>query len=318
MDSVETNTCLGVRAQASPFPRASSWGRPLGLQPGCPPPGWELPHWCHMWLGRAVPCPRWTGGQSRPQSGRAARPGHQPQGDGAALLCPAEGLPGTEPPELEHGHPSPAGRPRSARPAGWEQERDKEGQPLGHWTPTTGAHPSDPRGEAESSLLMLPPSGMPWWTREPLEESGLDSTTVKCPGSDQTSLHTLLGVRAWAGCPASLSLSVYVCWTGIAVDWTSPGDEMTDSESTCPAHRVSCTLLPTIIKLASRKSNIYGSDSVISYKKTLSGNSMVVQRLRLGTFTARTLVWSLVGELRSHKLCSTAKNISTEIFKNNK
>ena len=44
---------------------------------------------------------------------------------------------------------------------GWEQERDKEGQPLGHWTPTTGAHPSDPRGEAASSLLMLPPSGMP-------------------------------------------------------------------------------------------------------------------------------------------------------------
>jgi len=129
---------------------------------------------------------------------------------------------------------------------------------------------------------------------------------------------TLLGVRAWAGCPASLSLSVYVCWMGIAAAWTSPGDEMTDSESTCPAHRVSCTLLPTIIKLASRKSNIYGSDSVISYMKTLSRNSMVVQRLRLGTFTAGTLVWSLLGELRSHKLCSMAKNISTEIFRNNK
>ena len=93
---------------------------------------------------------------------------------------------------------------------------------------------------------------------------------------------------------------------GIAAAWTSPGDEMTDSESTCPAHRVSCTLLPTIIKLASRKSNIYGSDSVISYMKTLSRNSMVVQRLRLGTFTAGTLVWSLLGELRSHKLCSMA------------
>ena len=66
-----------------------------------------------------------------------------------------------EPGGLPHGHPSPAGRPRSAWPAGWEQERDKEGQPLGHWTPTTGAHPSDPREEAESSLLMLPPSGMP-------------------------------------------------------------------------------------------------------------------------------------------------------------
>ena len=105
---------------------------------------------------------------------------------------------------------------------------------------------------------------------------------------------------------------------GIAAIWISPGAEMTDSESTCLAHRVSCTLLPTIIKLASRKSNIYGSDSVISYKKTLSGNSMVVQRLRLGTFTAGTLVSSLVGELRSHKLCSMAKKISKENFKNNK
>ena len=31
-------------------------------------------------------------------------------------------------------------------------------------------------------------------------------------------------------------------------------------------------------------------NSIISYMKTLSGNSMVVQRLRLGTFTAGTLV----------------------------
>ena len=51
--------------------------------------------------------------------------------------------------------------PRSARSAGWEWERDKEGQPSGHWTPTTGAQPSDQTGEAGSSLLMLPPSGMP-------------------------------------------------------------------------------------------------------------------------------------------------------------
>ena len=35
----------------------------------------------------------------------------------------------------------------------------------------------------------------------------------------------------------------------------------------CLVHRVSCTLLPTVIKLASPKSNIYGSDSVISFKK---------------------------------------------------
>jgi len=193
------------------LPQSQGPGQPLllglllrkasGSGPGCPPPGWELPHWCHMWLGRAVPCPRWTGGQSRPQSRRAAHPGDQTQGDSAALLCSAEGLPGTELPELEYRHPSPAGRPRSTRSVGWEQERDMEGQPLGHWTPTTGAHPSDPRGEAASSLLMLPPSGMPWWTREPLEESGLDSTMVKCPGSDQTSPHHAAGCESLGRVP---------------------------------------------------------------------------------------------------------------------
>ena len=45
-----------------------------------------------------------------------------------------------------------------------------------------------------------------------------------------------LGMRAWAGWPASLSLSVHVSWTGIAAAWSSPGDEMTDAESTCLAH----------------------------------------------------------------------------------
>ena len=44
--------------------------------------------------------PRIPGAESQ-ECGRAERrgraPGHQPQGDGAALLCPAEGLPGTEP-----------------------------------------------------------------------------------------------------------------------------------------------------------------------------------------------------------------------------
>ena len=76
--------------------------------------------------------------RAKPQSGRVAHRGHQPQGDGAALLCSAEGLPGTELPELERGHPSPVGRPRSARSVGWEQERDKEGQPSGPWTPKQG------------------------------------------------------------------------------------------------------------------------------------------------------------------------------------
>ena len=160
MDSVETNTCLRVRDHGQPLPP----GLPLRKASGCaawlPSPGWELPHWCPRGQDGQHRV-HLTGGQSRPQSGRAAHPGYQPQGDGAALLCPAEGLPGTEWPELERGHPSSAGRPRSARSAGWEKERDKEGQPMGQWTPTTGAHPSDPRGEAASSLLRLPPSGMP-------------------------------------------------------------------------------------------------------------------------------------------------------------
>ena len=36
-------------------------------------------------------------------------------------------------------------------------------------------------------------------------------------------------------------------------------------------------------------------------------NSLVVQWLRLSTFTMRARVQSLVGELRSHKTCSMAK-----------
>ena len=109
------------------------------------------------WLGWAEPCP--LNRRAKQATERASGTPRSPTpGDGAALLCPAEGLPGTELPELERGHPSPVGRPRSARSAGGEQERDKEGQPVGQWTPTTGAHPSDPRGEAASSLLRLHPS----------------------------------------------------------------------------------------------------------------------------------------------------------------
>ena len=80
--------------------------------------------------------------------------------------------------------------------------------------------------------------------------------------------------------------------SSLDLTWVSAGldDRLGKHLTQCLVHRVSCTLLPTIIKLASRKSNIYGSDSVISYMKTLSRNSMVVQRLRLGTFTAGTLV----------------------------
>ena len=160
MDSVETNTCLKVRDCGQPLRLGLLLRKASGSTAWLPYPGWEPHHWCpHGQDGQHRV--HLTGGQSRPQSRRVAHPGHQPQGDSAGLLCPGEGLLGTELPELEHSHPSPAGRPRSARSVGWEQERDKEGQPLGHWTPTTGAHPSDPRGEAESSLLMLPPSGMP-------------------------------------------------------------------------------------------------------------------------------------------------------------
>ena len=152
------------------------------------------------WLGWAEPCP--LNRRAKQATERASGTPRSPTpGDGAALLCPAEGLPGTELPELERGHPSPVGRPRSARSVGWEQERDKAGQPLGHWTPTTGAHPSDLRGGAVSSLLMLPPSGMPGWTREPLEERGLDGTTVKCPGSDQASPHRAAGCESLGRAP---------------------------------------------------------------------------------------------------------------------
>ena len=49
---------------------------------------------------------------------------------------------------------------------------------------------------------------------------------------------------------------------------------------------------------------------MIKYKviKDNNGNSLVVQWLGLGTFTAVGRVQSLVGELRSCKPCSVAKN----------
>ena len=71
------------------------------------------------------------------------------------------------------------------------------------------------------------------------------------------------------------------------------------------------------IRLAFPKATAYGSDSAVSWNNTLSGNSALVRTLGLGTLIAGTLVWSLVGKLRSHKLCSTAKKITKENFKNN-
>ena len=130
MDSMETNTCLQVGARGQRFPppppEEGLWVCSLEALPqdGSCPTGAHVAR-----MGSAMSS--LTGGQSRPQSGRAAHPGHQPQGDGAALLCPAEGLPGTELPELECGHLSPAGRPRSAWSAGWEQERDRKASPRG-------------------------------------------------------------------------------------------------------------------------------------------------------------------------------------------
>ena len=42
--------------------------------------------------------------------------------------------------------------------------------------------------------------------------------------------------------------------------------------------------------------------------ETIPGNSLEVQQLELGAFTARARIGSLVGELRSHMLCNMAKN----------
>ena len=45
-------------------------------------------------------------------------------------------------------------------------------------------------------------------------------------------------------------------------------------------------------------------------KVGIDGNPLAVQWLGFGTFTAGVLVRSLVGELRSHKLCGAAKKKS--------
>ena len=141
MDSVETNSCLRVRDHGQPLPPGLLLRKALGPQPGRPPPGWELPHWCPRGQDGQHRV-HLTGGQSRPQSGRAAHPGHQPQGDGAALLCPAEGLPGTELPELEHGCPSPAGRPQECSVIGL-------GAGEGQGRPARGAVDSNYRGSSK-------------------------------------------------------------------------------------------------------------------------------------------------------------------------
>ena len=139
VDSGETNTCLKVRDRGQPLPSPGLLPRKASGSAAWPPAARReaRPPGAHVTrMGRTV-----SSGNSReqqatePVSGtpRSPAPGHS-----AAPPCPAEGLPGTELPELEHGHPSPAGRPRSARSAGWERERDKDGQPSGHWTQKQG------------------------------------------------------------------------------------------------------------------------------------------------------------------------------------
>ena len=101
----------------APYPGPPPEQGPLGPQPGRPPPGWEPPHWCPRGQDGQHRV-HLTGGQSRPHNRQAAHPGHQPYGDRAALLCPAERLLGTELPELEHGCPSPEGRPQECSISG--------------------------------------------------------------------------------------------------------------------------------------------------------------------------------------------------------
>ena len=109
---------------------------------------------------------------------------------------------------------------------------------------------------------------------------------------------------------------------GMTAAWTSLGvcqmrRQAQKALATLPGTQRLLHTATLVIRLASPKSTAYGSDSAVSWNNTLSGNSAVVQTLGLGTLTARTPVWSLVGEIRSHKLCSTAKKITKGNFKNN-
>ena len=57
--------------------------------------------------------------------------------------------------------------------------------------------------------------------------------------------------------------------------------------------------------------HLYGTEDFHSHFLSLKitiGNSLAVQWLGLGTFTAVARVQSLVGELRSHKPCHGPKN----------
>ena len=142
MDSMKTNTCLRVRDHGQPLPPGLLLRKAPGSPAWLPSPRMGAAPLVPTCLGWAVPCPHLTGGKSRPQSGLAPQPGHQPQGDGAALLCPAEGLPGTELPELENGCPGPAGRPQ-------ECSISRLGVGEGQGRPALGALDSNNRGSTK-------------------------------------------------------------------------------------------------------------------------------------------------------------------------
>ena len=89
MDSVETNTCLKVRDCGQPLRLGLLLRKASGSAPGCPPPGWELPHWCHMWLGRAV-CRVLAEQESKAGHRAGERHTQVTNPRGTALLCCAQ------------------------------------------------------------------------------------------------------------------------------------------------------------------------------------------------------------------------------------
>lgn len=162
VDSGETNTCLKVRDRSQPLPSPGLLLRKASGSPAWPPaPRREARHpGAHVTrMGRTVSSHNRRAQQATElvsSTPRSPAPGHS-----AAPQCPAEGLPGTELPELERGCPSPAGRSQEWSVSGLGVGEGQGRPAFGALDSTTGAHPRDPRGEAASSLLMLPPSGMP-------------------------------------------------------------------------------------------------------------------------------------------------------------
>ena len=73
-------------------------------------------------------------------------------------------------------------------------------------------------------------------------------------------------------------------------------------------------ILPQFLKIYfSSKSSKFGSIHLMR-KEVLSGNSLAVQWLGLGAFSAEARVQSPVGELRSHKQHCAAKKKKKKYF----